>query len=76
MSLTAAIVSIPSNIRKIIAAAILIASAFVATTGSILPFRFRGKTERLAGYTVQLAQEVLTVGLTYHLYGQVVTLEI
>ena len=61
MSRITAIIVIPSNIRKIIAATILIPSAFVATTGSIFPFGFGGKTERFAGYMVQLADKFLTV---------------
>ena len=76
MRLIAAIITIPSHIRKDIASAVFITTTAIAASGGILPFSFSWKTEVLSRQIIQAKDKSLTIIPTHLLHRQVIALEV
>ena len=72
----AAVISIPCHFVQIIASAVLVALALLASSGCIFPFCLSRQTEFLACKGVQLDDELLTIIPADPFYRSVVALEI
>ena len=71
-----AVAVVPCHIANVVAAAVFVVAAVVATTCGKLPFSFGGQTEVAASVAVEAVDKGLAVVPTHILNGKIVAFEI